>query len=111
MVSKKQTKITVEVIAKRSVICVRPTMLQEKNWKRKKKISRPKKVQSVKKAARARLKKDVRAITGQHCNVNIRNNTNDVFSIFNKINFEPKWLQAWKTTPNQSAKCNSRKKP
>ena len=47
MVSKKQTKITVELIAKRSVICVKPTMLQEKIWKRKKKISRPKKVQSV----------------------------------------------------------------
>ena len=36
-----------------------------------------------------RLKKDFRAIIGQHCNVNLRNNPNHVFSIFNKSNFEP----------------------
>ena len=45
MVNKKQTKIAVELIAKRGVICIRPTMPQEKkNLKRKKKISRAKKV-------------------------------------------------------------------
>ena len=44
MVNKKQTKIAVELIAKRGVICIRPTMPQEKkNLKRKKKISRAKK--------------------------------------------------------------------
>ena len=49
MVNKKQTKIAVELIAKGGVICIRPTMPQEKkNLKRKKKISRAKKVRSVK---------------------------------------------------------------
>ena len=49
MVNKKQTKIAVELIAKRGVICIRPTIPQEKkNLKRKKKISRAKKVRSVK---------------------------------------------------------------
>ena len=49
-------------------------------------------------------KGDVRAITGQHCNVSLRNNTNHVFSIFNKTNFEPKCSQDWKMTPIQSTK-------
>ena len=39
------------------------------------------------------IKKDVRAITGQHCNVNFRNNTRQVFSIFNKTYFESKCSQ------------------
>ena len=38
-------------------------------------------------------KKDVRAITGQHCNVNLGSNTNHIFSILNKTNFEPKCSQ------------------
>ena len=82
-------------------------MLKKKKTEReRRKYLDPKKYKVFKKkeAARARLKKDVRAITGQHCNFNLRNNTNDVFSIFNKINFEPKCLQVWKITPNQSAK-------
>ena len=54
------------------------------------------KVFQKKEAARVReyrFKKNVRAITGQHCNLNLRNNTNHVFSIFNKTNFEPKCSQ------------------
>ena len=87
-VNKKQTKITVELIAKRKVICIRPTMPQEKSWKRKKKISRVKKVRSIQEERscpyQKSLKKDFRTITGQYCNVNLRNNTNHLFSIFNK---------------------------
>ena len=44
MVSKKQTKITVELISKRRVICIRPTMLQEKKTEReRRKYLEPKK--------------------------------------------------------------------
>ena len=74
-------------------------MPQEKNSGRKKKISRAKKVRSVQEGRICPCqgipfkKKDVRAIAGHHCNVNLRNNTNHVFSIFTKTNFEPKCSQ------------------
>ena len=71
MVKKKQTKITVELITKKSVISTRPTMPQEKKkWKRKKKISKAKKVPSVQEERSCPCqgipfeKEDVRAITG-----------------------------------------------
>ena len=72
-------------------------MPQEKKTERKRrKYLEPKRYEVFKKKKAARVrefrfkKKYVRAITGQHCNVNLRNNTNHVFSIFNKTNFEPK---------------------
>ena len=82
MVDKKQTKITVELIAKRRVLCIRPMMPQEQRLKEKEEnIYSPKitKCSSRKKlpvSGNTVLKKDVRAIAGQHCNVNLRNNTN-----------------------------------
>ena len=60
-----------------------------------------------KEATRARerqTKKDVKAIIGQHCNVNLRSNTNHVFNILNKSDFEPNCSQDWKITPIQSSK-------
>ena len=65
---------------------------RKKTESERKKYLEPKKDEVFKKkeAARVRELSDVRAITGQHCNVNLKNNTNYVFSIFNKTNFEPK---------------------
>ena len=50
MVNEKQTKITAELIAKRRVICIRPTMPQEKTEKKPKKYE----VFKEKEAARVR---------------------------------------------------------
>ena len=83
---------------------------RKKNSKRKKKRSRAKKVRSVQEGRSCPYqgisfkKRHVRAITGQYCNVNLRNNTNRAFSIFNKINFELKCLQDRKITPIRSEK-------
>ena len=50
MVNKKQTNITVKLIAKRRVICIRPTMPQEKKTLRKgRKYLEPKKYEVFKK--------------------------------------------------------------
>ena len=72
-------------------------MPQEKTERERRRYLEPKKYEVFKKkevprVREYRLKKDVRAITGQHCNVNLRNNTNHVCSIF-KANFEPKCSQ------------------
>ena len=105
-VNKKQTKITVELIAKRKVICIRPTMPQEKSWKRKKKISRVKKVRSIQEERscpyQKSLKKDFRTITGQYCNVNLRNNTNHPLQHFQQ-NILSRSVHK-KATPVQSVK-------
>ena len=101
MINKKTKKITLELIAKRRVICIRPTMPQEKKMKEKEEnISdmEQKKYEVFRKKEAARVrewhyKKEVREITGQHCNLNLRNNTNHVFSIFSKTDFEPKCSQ------------------
>ena len=107
MVIKKQTKIVVEFIAKRRVIYIRPSMLQEKNWKGKKKISRAEKARSAQEERsclcqgipfKKRCKKNRRSAL-QHQS---QDNTNHVFSIFSRTNFEPKSLQDWKITPIQS---------
>ena len=88
----------------------RPTIPQDKKTKReRRKYLQPKKYEVFKKkeATRARerqTKKDVKAIIGQHWNVNLRNNINHVFSILNKSNFEPNCSQDWKITPIQSSK-------
>ena len=43
-----------------------------------------------KKKETARVREYHLKITGQHCNFNLRNNTNHIFSIFSKTNFEHK---------------------
>ena len=73
---KKQTKITAALIAKRRVICIRPTMPQERERERRKYLE-PKKYEKFKKKEAVRVreyrlkKKDVRTFTGQHCSVNL----------------------------------------
>ena len=49
---KKQTKITVEPIAKRKMICIRPTMPQKKLKEKKRKHLQPKKYKVFKKKIR-----------------------------------------------------------
>ena len=83
-------------MTKKSVICIRPTMPQEKNLEReRRKYLEPKEYKVFKKKETARfreyrLKNNVKAIAGQHWNVNFKNNTNHVVNIFNKTNFELK---------------------
>ena len=54
MVNKKYTKITVERIAKRRLICIRPTILKKKNEREKKKHIQPEKYKVFKKKEAAR---------------------------------------------------------
>ena len=98
MVSKKKTKITVELIAKRRVICKRPLMLPKKKTEREiRKYLEPKRYEVFKKkrAARVREYRLEKKMSEQLqvCNVNLRNNSNHVFSIFGKTNFGPKCSQ------------------
>ena len=73
-------------------------MPQEKKTEReRRKYLKPKKYEVFKKNKAARIreyrlkkKNDIRAITGQQCNINLRNITTQVFSIFNTTNFKPK---------------------
>ena len=100
MVNKKQTKITVELITKKSVISTRPTMPQEKkNGRERRKYLKPKKYQVFKKKEAAcvreyRLKRKM----SEQLQV----------SIFNRTNFEWKCSQNWKITPIQFAKEDRR---
>ena len=86
MVNKKQTKITVELITKKSVISTRPTMPQEKkNGRKRRKYLKPKKYQVFKKkeAARVREYRLKRKMSEQLQVI-----------IFNRTNFE------WKCSQN-----------
>ena len=80
----------------------------KKNRKKKNKISIAEKLQSVQEERSCPCQwlpfkqKYVRAIIGQHHNVNLRNNTNHVFSIFNTTNIEPK--QVLKESSNRTEK-------
>ena len=77
-VQKKQTKPYCEFITKRGVICIRSTMLQEKKLKEKY-LERKMYVCKFSRSWPCQpryFKKDVRTITGQHFNVNHRNNIN-----------------------------------
>ena len=96
MVSKKTNKVYCRTYPqKKADLYKANNATRKKNERERRKYLEPKMYEVFKKKEAARiskccLKKDVREITGQLCNVSLRNNTNHVFSIFSKTNFEPK---------------------